>query len=67
MPKRNRVALESGNPAGILPEEHETEVVGWLREPGAALDRFEETHRRHMSGAGGDYEFDAMLDRGWAA
>jgi len=48
------------NPAEISPEEYEKQVVGWLREAAGTLDKFEVRTLRHLSGSGGDYEFDAV-------
>lgn len=61
MPKRN--PNSPWNPAAaatISPEEYEKQVVEWLRAAGGILDKFEVEHLRHLSGAGGDYEFDAV-------
>ena len=61
MPKRNpKSPWNPPNAVNISPEEYEKQVVAWLREAGGTLDKFEVTHLRHLSGAGGDYEFDAV-------
>src|SRR6266849_7788160 len=49
--------------AAILsPAEYERQVVAWLRTTGEALEHFEVKHLEHLSGAGGDYEFDAVAE-----
>jgi restriction system protein len=48
------------NAANISPEDYEKQVVGWLQSAGGTLDKFNVEHLRHLSGAGGDYEFDAV-------
>jgi len=61
VPKRN--PKSPWNPAStvdISPEEYEKQVVGWLRDAGGMLDKFEVKHLSHLCGAGGDYEFDAV-------
>jgi len=61
MPKRNPDS--PWNPAeaeDISPEEYERQVAAWLRAAGQELEAFEVRHLVHLSGAGGDYEFDAV-------
>lgn len=61
MTKRN--SESPWNPAAaakISPEKYEQQVVEWLRASSGKLDKFEVEHLRHLSGAGGDYEFDAV-------
>jgi hypothetical protein len=61
VPKRNpNPPWNPANPTEILPEEYEKQVFGWLCAAGGILDKFEVKHLRHLSGAGGDYEFDAV-------
>lgn len=61
VPKRNPESpWNPANPADISPEEYEKQVVGWLRAAGGTLDKFEVKHFRHLRGAGGYYEFDAV-------
>ena len=61
VPKRNPESpWNPANPADISPEEYEKQVVGWLRGAGGTLDKFEVKHLGHLSGSGGDYEFDAV-------
>ena len=49
-------------PASLSPKEYEKQVVGWLLAKGHTLERFDVTHLEHLSGAGGDYEFDAVAE-----
>jgi restriction system protein len=61
VPKRNPESpWNPANPAEISPEEYEKRVVDWLREAAGTLDKFEVKPLRHLSGPGGDYEFDAV-------
>jgi len=61
VPKRNPESFwNPANPVDISPEEYEKQVVGWLSEAGETLDKFEVKHLKHLSGPGGDYEFDAV-------
>lgn len=61
MPKRNSESpWNPATPADISPKEYEKQVVDWLRAAGGTLDSFEVTPLRHLSGAGGDYEFDVV-------
>lgn len=53
------------NPASstkITPEDYEKQVVSWLRAADGILDKFEVQHLKHLSGSGGDYEFDAVAE-----
>jgi restriction system protein len=47
-------------PADVSPKEYERQVVNWLRAAGTTLEQFEVQHLKHLGGAGGDYEFDAV-------
>jgi restriction system protein len=49
-------------PASLSPKEYEKQVVGWLLAKGHTLEHFDVTHLEHLSGAGGDYEFDAVAE-----
>jgi len=49
-------------PAELSPEEYERQVVSWLRASAGTLESFEVQHLRHLSGVGGDYEFDAVAE-----
>jgi hypothetical protein len=62
VPKR-RNPKSPWNPAtaaNISPKDYENQVVAWVRNAGGTLDKFEVGHLRHLNGAGGDYEFDAV-------
>jgi restriction system protein len=48
--------------AAVTPVEYEEQVVEWLRRSGPDLVSFDVTHLRHMEGAGGDYEIDAVAE-----
>src|ERR1039457_1650944 len=48
--------------ASLSPKEYEKQVVGWLLAKGHTLEHFDVTHLEHLSGAGGDYEFDAVAE-----
>jgi restriction system protein len=63
MPKRS--PSSSWNPAiaaSISPKDYEKQVVTWLRAATGKLEKFEVEHLRHLSGAGGYYEFDAVAE-----
>lgn len=61
MPKRNpKSPWNPANAANISPADYEEQVVEWLQNAGGTLDEFTVEHLRHLSGAGGDYEFDAV-------
>jgi len=49
-------------PPQLSPEEYEKQVVAWLKASGGILEKFEVQHLRHLSGPGGDYEFDAVSE-----
>ena len=51
-----------GEPAELTPEEFEKQVVDWLQATGHVLENFKVTHRKNLSGPGGDYEFDAVVE-----
>ncbi len=48
--------------ASLSPTEYERQVVAWLHANGHTLGHFEVSHLRHLGGAGGDYEFDAVAE-----
>jgi restriction system protein len=48
--------------AEVTPEEYERQVVVWIRATGARLASFDVQHLRRLSGAGGEYEFDAVAE-----
>ena len=48
--------------AELTPEKFEKQVVDWLHDTGHMLDNFEVTHRKNLSGPGGNYEFDAVVE-----
>ena len=48
--------------AELTPEKFEMQVVDWLQAAGNMLDKFKVTHRKTLSGDGGDYEFDAVVE-----
>ena len=48
--------------ADFTPEKFEMQVVSWLQATGHMLDNFKVTHRKNLSGPGGDYEFDAVIE-----
>ena len=48
--------------AELTPEKFEMQVVDWLQATGHMLDNFKVTHRKNLSGPGGDYEFDAVVE-----
>lgn len=53
------------NPANsveISPQEYEKQVVSWLELAGDTLERFEVNHLKHLSGSGGEYEFDGVAE-----
>jgi restriction system protein len=53
------------NPAyalNISPKEYENQVVDWLKASCRTLEKFKVQHLRHLSGPGGDYEFDAVSE-----
>jgi restriction system protein len=61
--KRNpKSPWNPATPGDISPDEYERQVVAWLRAAGGTLDHFEVEHLLHLSGAGGDYEFDAVAE-----
>ena len=61
MSKRNpKSPWNPANAANISPEDYEKQVIEWLQTAGGTLDKFKVEHLRHLSGAGGDYEFDAV-------
>jgi restriction system protein len=49
-------------PADLTPEKYEQQVVAWLRAVGGTLENFQVQHLQHLSGTGGDYEFDAVAE-----
>ena len=51
-----------GESANLTPEKFEKQVVDWLQAVGHTLDKFKVTHRKNLSGHGGDYEFDAVVE-----
>ena len=51
-----------GKPVDITPEQFELEVIKWLGSSGKLLNGFKVMHRQKLSGSGGDYEFDAVVD-----
>ena len=48
--------------AELTPEKFEKQVVDWLHDTGYMLDNFKVTHRKNLSGPGGNYEFDAVVE-----
>ena len=48
--------------AELTPEKFEKQVVDWLQATGHMLENFKVTHRKNLSGPGGDYEFDAVVE-----
>jgi restriction system protein len=53
------------NPAGaasLSPAEYERQVVAWPRASGETVESFKVKHAEHLSGPGGDYEFDAVAE-----
>ena len=62
---RERNPKSPWNPAfsiDVTPEEYETQVVSWLKSAGRPLTQFKINHLKHLSGPGGDYEFDAVAE-----
>ena len=53
-----------GKPAAISPENFEKQVVDWLQNLGIGykLEKYAVIHRKKLSGSGGDYEFDAVVE-----
>lgn len=49
-------------PVAITPEKFESLVVGSLQATNHKLENFVVTHRKNLSGSGGDYEFDAVVE-----
>ena len=49
-------------PVEVTPEDYEKQVVKWLKATGQSLEQFKVKHRKHLSGPGGDYEFDAVAE-----
>jgi restriction system protein len=49
-------------PADLTPAVYEKQVVSWLRASEGTLDSFHVRHLKHLSGPGGDYEFDAVAE-----
>ena len=47
-------------PVEITPKEYEKQVVKWLKSTGDSLTQFKVNHLEHLSGTGGEYEFDAL-------
>lgn len=63
MSKRNpNSPWNPAKPADVSPEEYERQVVAWLRATGETLEHFKVQHLKHLKGAGGDYEFDAVAE-----
>ena len=63
MPKRNPTSpWNPGNAINISPKDYEKQVVEWLKVAGGTLESFEVEHLTHLSGPGGDYEFDAVAN-----
>ena len=51
------------NPADsvdLTPQEYEKQVVNWLQSAHESLEQFTVNHLEYLSGAGGEYEFDAV-------
>lgn len=51
------------NPArsvDITPQEYEKQIVNWLKSAHDPLEEFTVNHLEYLSGAGGEYEFDAV-------
>lgn len=46
----------------ISPSEYEQQVIAWLRASKSDFDRFTIRHSYHLSGTGGDYEFDGVAE-----
>src|SRR6266436_8623271 len=62
---RNRNPESPWNPStppSLTPTQYESEVVTWLRAAAQSLDRFSIRHLQHLSGPGGDFEFDAVAE-----
>lgn len=62
---RRRNPNSPWNPAysvEVTPKEFEEQVVNWLRSGGESPEKFKANHLQHLSGAGGDYEFDAVAE-----
>lgn len=49
-------------PVELTPEKYEQQVVAWLRAAGETLEDFRVEHLQHLTGTGGDYEFDAVAE-----
>lgn len=49
-------------PATVTPREYEEQVVEWLRRSAPKPDCLQVEHLRHLEGAGGDYELDAVVE-----
>lgn len=62
MSKHNPSPWNPARTASLSPEEYERQVVAWLRITGPSLQHFEVKHLERLSGAGGDYEFDAVAE-----
>ena len=50
------------NPCDVTPEEYEKEVVNWIKLVGTNLNDFSINHLKHLSGSGGNYEFDGVAE-----
>ncbi|CAG0984215.1 hypothetical protein ANAEL_01922 [Anaerolineales bacterium] len=48
------------NSVDITPHEYEKQVADWLKSAHKSLEQFTVSHLAYLSGAGGEYEFDAI-------
>lgn len=49
-------------PCSVTPKEFEKQVVSWLKLVSNNLNSFSVKHLKHLSGSGGDYEFDGVAE-----
>lgn len=62
MPGRNPESpWNPGKQTKITPQDYESQVVDWLKATGGTVESFEVKHLEYISGAGGEYEFDAVV------
>ncbi len=48
------------SPVDVTPQEYEKQVANWLASAHESLEQFTVNNLVHLSGAGGEYEFDAI-------
>jgi restriction system protein len=48
------------SPVDVTPQEYEKQVANWLASAHESLEQFSVNNLVHLSGAGGEYEFDAI-------